>query len=284
MSQIYSIQQPIKSGDIKEEFKVRAWQCLAATFPKKARRLYRHPNCFPEAYQDKWLMAFLKRKATTRNSNQFFDRLHRRFWEGEGGSVFDTNCRHRFYDLFLRKQQQDLNEVRKYWDRIRPNRIVEFGCNSGLVLNYLTQVLPGVKSSTGVEINSEQVVRNQGSPDFDSRVEFVCSDATQWLYANAKSNCMFVSNGGVLEYFSAEKLTKMFQFIRQKLSPSMFLCIEPVAQDHDFEKSENSIRFGEELSFSHNYHHLFKSCGFHVVYQRAFHFDRWKLMTTIATA
>ena len=227
-------------------------------------------------------MAFLKRRAMLEDQTDFFERLHLDFWSGEGGAVFSGNCDHRFEDLFLAKQKADFDELSKVWNQHSPNHIVEFGCSSGLLLNHLAKHLEGVQTASGIEINAEQVLKNQQSNAFDPRIEFIQADGGQWLEDNGQSNTLFVSNGGVLEYFSRERLNEMLTHISSKLGPAIFFAVEPVANDHDWSKTTDSIPFGEELSFSHNYNDLFESNGFQIVHQRAVEFDSWKMMATIA--
>lgn len=227
-------------------------------------------------------MAHLKRRAIRQNQADFFERLHIDFWQGEGGAVFSKNCDHRFEDLFLSKQKLDFDQLREIWNQRQPNHIVEFGCNSGLLLQHMTTELDGVQSSTGIEINAEQVRQNQESPEFDSRINFFNADGGEWLFNNGQANSLFVSNGGVLEYFRRERLDEMLTHISGKLGPAIFFAVEPVADDHDWSKTTESVPFGEELSFSHNYTDLFESNGFKIVHQRAVEFESWKMMATIA--
>jgi len=90
--------------------------------------------------------------------------------------VFSSNCDHRFEDLFLAKQKLDFDRLRSVCATQKPKHIVEFGCNSGLLLQYMTIELGGIKSSIGIEINAKQVLQNQESSQFDSRINFVTAD------------------------------------------------------------------------------------------------------------
>ena len=123
-------------------------------------------------------------------------------------------------------------------------------------------------------------IRNQS--EFDSRIKFSNADGGNWLLENGKANSLFVTNGGVLEYFRRERLNEMLTHISSNLPPSVFFAVEPVANDHDWAATTESVPFGEELSFSHNYSNLFESNGFEVLHQRAVQFDAWKMVATIA--
>ncbi len=267
---------------LKQSVKELAGQAVAMLAPQKAKQLFESPESQPSGIQDKLIMAHLKRRAMLNKQEDFFERLHIDFWQGDGGAAFSKNCDHRFEDLFLAKQREDFDQLRAIWASQRPQHIVEFGCNSGLLLQYMTTELGGAKTSTGIEINAEQVRQNQESSEFDSRIEFLNADGGEWLFANGKPNSLFVSNGGVLEYFRRERLDEMLTHISRNLGPAVFFAVEPVANDHDWSKTSDSIPFGEELSFSHNYTDLFESNGFQVVHQRPVEFDSWKMMATIA--
>ncbi|MDB2686828.1 class I SAM-dependent methyltransferase [Mariniblastus sp.] len=271
-----------RKRSLKQSVKELAGQAAAILAPQKTKALFESPLSQPIAIQDKLIMAYLKRRAITSKQESFFEKLHLDFWQGEGGAQFSTNCDHRFQDLFLVKQKQDFEKLRAVWEVSQLNQIVEFGCNSGLLLQYMTTELPGLQSSTGIEINAHQVRQNQQSTEFDSRIEFSNEEGGQWLFENGKTNSLFVTNGGVLEYFRRERLDEMLTHISNKLGPAVFFAVEPVANDHDWSQTTESVPFGEELSFSHNYTDLFESNGFEILHQRAVQFDSWKMMATIA--
>ncbi|MDA8562838.1 class I SAM-dependent methyltransferase [Mariniblastus sp.] len=275
----------IKHADkntLKQSVKQIAGQIVATVASNRTQELQGTPTSQPTGFRDKLIMAYLKRRAFRHNDANFFERLHVDFWQGEGGAVFSENCDHRFEDLFLSKQKEDFDQLREIWNQRQPNHIVEFGCNSGLLLQHMTTELDGVQSSTGIEINAEQVRQNQESPEFDSRINFFNADGGEWLFNNGQANSLFVSNGGVLEYFRRERLDEMLTHISDNLGPAIFFAVEPIADDHDWSKTTESIPFGEELSFAHNYTDLFESNGFEIVHQRAVEFESWKMMATIA--
>ncbi len=266
----------------KQSAKEFAGQAIATLSPQRAEQLFEAPASQPSGLQDKLIMAYLKRRAMRKKQDDFFERLHIDFWQGDGGAVFSKNCDHRFEDLFLAKQKEDFDILRDTWNSHQPQHIVEFGCNSGILLQYMTTELHGCQTATGIEINAQQVRKNQESSAFDSRIKFLNADGGEWLLENGKANSLFVSNGGVLEYFRRERLDEMLTHISSNLGPAVFFAVEPVANDHDWSKTTDCIPFGEELSFSHNYTDLFESNGFQVIHQRPVEFESWKMMATIA--
>ncbi len=263
---------------------IKDWlgRTVTSAMPARAIELYRSPTAKPERFTDKAIMFHLRRRAITENRHGFLARLHKGFWAGEDGATFSTNCDHRFNDLFLARQQADFGVLKTVWDSMKGRNIVEIGTNSGLLLRYLTTNLGTVNRSVGIDINKAQVKLNQTSAEFDSRIKFLCTDGQAWVLENGQPSTLFVTNGGVLEYFRREKLDEMMSHIAQKCAPSIFFCSEPVADDHDFNASTESIPFGEECSFSHNYKDIFESNGFEVLHQRAVQYDSWKMLATIA--
>jgi len=283
MSSILSIESANKTR-LKDVFKEYLGAALVSVFRQRAAELSSHPTCSPSGLRDKAMMAWLKRCAIKNESSDFFEQLHLDFWSGDGGSIFSANCDHRFEELFLGRQREDFNALVQTWNEINSKRIVEFGCGSGRLVDYLTKELGGVESAVGIDINQVQIEKNKASEDRDSRIDFICTDGGEWLANNGQPSTLFVSNGGVLEYFTRERLESMLSMISGQLKPAIFFSSEPVAADHDWSKSTESIPFGEELSFSHNYTDLFESSGFEIVHQRVVEFDQWKMVCTIAVA
>ncbi len=271
-----------KKRSLKQTAKELVGRATASFATRRTEELFNSPLSQPKSLQDKLIMAHLTRRAVIENQDDFFERLHLDFWQGDSGAEFSKNCDHRFEDLFLENQKLDFDKLRSIWAQQTPRHIVEFGCNSGLLLQYMTTELNGVESSIGIEINAEQVRQNQQASHFDSRIKFVTADGGEWLFNHGGPNTLFVSNGGVLEYFRRERLNEMLSHISSNFSPAIFFAVEPVANDHDWSQTTESIPFGEELSFSHNYLDLFESNGFQVLHQRAVDFESWKWMATIA--
>ena len=281
MSSILSIQSAAEQ-DLKQRLKVSLGSLAAGIWTQRAKELFRTPTSAPGNILDKCLMAYLRSRALNTNAGSFFERLHKEFWQGDGGGVFASNCGHRFNDLFLRKQAVEFSVLQEHWSRREHDSIVEFGCSSGLLLNHLVTELGEVECAYGIDLNQSQIELNRRSPAFDRRIRFECEDAEEWLLRNQPRNSLFVTNGGVLEYFRRDRLDKIMALISNECAPALFLAIEPVAMDHDFDSSTDSIPFGEELSFSHNYRHLFECNGFHVLHQRPVIYDQWKFMSTLA--
>lgn len=263
---------------------IKDWvgQIIASARPARATKIFKDPSKSTGSLADKAIVHHLRQRSIREQRHAFLSRLHLEFWRGEDGALFSMNCDHRFKDLFLAKQQVDFDKLIEVWNSVPSSEIVEVGTNSGLLLQYLTLNLPGVSCSTGIDINPDQISKNIASDKFDPRIQFLCTDGQKWIQENANEKTLFVTNGGVLEYFERDKLNDAISHIAENCHPAIFFASEPVALDHDLETNPESIPFGEELSFSHNYRDLFESNGFKVVHQRAVFFESWKMQATIA--
>jgi O-methyltransferase involved in polyketide biosynthesis len=97
-------------------------------------------------------------------------------------------------------------------------------------------------------------------------LEFVRAEATAWITQNAKPAWFYFSYGGVLEYLTQPQLESLLQWIKNDAAPATFAIAETVGIGHDFEKDPDSEPYGYELSFSHNYRHLFQRAGYTLHY------------------
>ncbi len=281
MNKILAIEDAENYG-IKQRAKISLGKLAAKAAPGRAKQLIRSPLSAPKGLRDKSLMAFLKHQARLEQRAEFFEALHKDFWRGKGGNVFAENCDHRFEQMFIANQKPDFEQLLKICATRKPKKIVEFGCNSGLLLNYMVKQIPGIESAIGIDINQQQIERNQQADHFEPIIQFLVHDGVQWVLDSAEEDTLFVTNGGVMEYFRRERLDQMLNHIATHLPPAIFFAIEPNASDHDLDHELDSIPFGQELSFSHNYKDRFESNGFDVVHQRSTTFESWKMMATIA--
>jgi len=96
---------------------------------------------------------------------------------------------------------------------------------------------------------------------------FEAADATQWIPEHASSNSVFVTNGGVFEYFLQEELETLFKFFADQRKPAAVALVETIGTDHNLEREKDSLIYGREMSFSHNYPHLLEQAGFTIKHQ-----------------
>ena len=105
----------------------------------------------------------------------------------------------------------------------------------------------------GRDLSERQVAENRKNYEERTATEFVAADDCDWLPAHAQPGCLVLTNGGVLEYLDQPQLEALLAHIADKLAPAPLVLIETVANDHDLEAEPESLVYGREMSFSHNY-------------------------------
>lgn len=146
------------------------------------------------------------------------------------------------------------------------DRLYEIGCGHGQVLEYLVDRLSSVEAFIGIDISEEQIRKNQVQYAHP-KMDFHAADATKWVVEHARPKSIFLTNGGVFEYFLESELESMFKYIAENLKPAVIGVVETLGSDHDLDTEKSTLIYGRELAFSHNYPHLLQEAGFEVVHQ-----------------
>lgn len=147
----------------------------------------------------------------------------------------------------------------------RFDRLCEFGCGPGKLLSIIAARVTKPATFIGIDLSAEQTARNV-SRSGDERVAFVTSDALAWAREHASERTLYVTYGGVLEYFTEQGVKDLFVAVA-KQKPACFALAEPIARDFDLAAEDRSRAFGDELSFSHNYPRLLAEAGFRIEWQ-----------------
>lgn len=209
----------------------------------------------------------LIRNALIKNAekNQDFDALakfQRDYWVNQGTDFFSMNDGS-FENAFLPDCSFifDILEEELLKGPEKFHTLVEIGTGNGKVLNYLGNKFPQIDKLVGIDLSPGQIEINAENYKNNPRLEFVATDGFEWVKQNCKSNMIFVTSRGVLEYFTEERLQEFFNTLNG-LGKMIFVAIEPNGVDHDFTVNAGSQPYGHERSFSHNYSALFKKAGF----------------------
>lgn len=207
--------------------------------------------------------AILNKLENTSDYNAL-ETLHKSFWANQGDDFFsDTETR--FENEFLPNWAFVFDilkeELSKQSDDF--NLLVEIGTGNGSVLNYLSSEFPKIDRFVGIDLNQEQSDINNEKHKDNSKLDFVTADGLDWVNNNGQSHTIFVTSGGVLEYFTKPRLQEFLNKVNS-LGKIIFVAIEPKGIDHDFETNPDSELYGYERSFSHNYPKLFEEAGFKV--------------------
>jgi SAM-dependent methyltransferase len=245
---------------------------LSILLPKKTNEIKK--NHFTIQYQslstcDQWIIEGIKWHALITKKTQFISDIHKTFWQNESAVEFHQRNQHRFETISLRYFQDIVLFCKDYVTKNEAvfSSIVEIGTGSGQFLQHLSVQIPSIKKLIGIDLSKAQTEQNQARYQ-DTSLTFIDGDAFQWIHQQSIRNTIFFTHNGVLEYFSEKNLLALFSFIAQNKTPALFAIIEPVAENFDFNQTFESQPFSSDFSFSHNYPHLFKTAGWHLVFQK----------------
>ncbi|MEH6525537.1 MAG: class I SAM-dependent methyltransferase [Sneathiella sp.] len=223
--------------------------------------------------------------ATKKQNLSQLQEAHSLYWQGEQGAKFYGAFDGRFEEWFRDEHAVFEVELQNMMHSRREFRtLLEIGCGDGQVLNYLSNSLPGIDRGIGIDINSGIIEENRKTYSGNSKLKFVSGDAVEGIKSNMGKNCLVMSYGGVLEYFSEESVKEVFNFVRESPYHTGIALVEPISPDHDLSTTFNSYVFGQENSFSHNHEHLLKEAGFEIIFECEKHMaDRWKIIVAISS-
>lgn len=202
------------------------------------------------------------RKSERNDNLEELAEFHHNYWTNKGASFFAVNNKRLedihlpFCDFMFELLEKKLsNESGGY------KTLVEIGTGNGRVLDYLSTRFKEIDKFIGIDLSEKQTNINKEQYEDNSKLEFIVSDAFDWVDKYGQGNTIFITFMGVLEYFTEQRLQE-FLIKLHNLGKIIFVAIEPNGADHDFDKNPNSQVYGPERSFSHNYPKLFKNSGF----------------------
>lgn len=244
-----------------------AGRLLTALLPSQTERVRSNPEA-ARGILGRLLRAGVRARLGERGDLSALASYHWDFWK-RGGRVFHADHLKRFETHFLGHHVQIIDVLEQYLreSEVKYSRLFEIGCGSGQVLEYMAARFPELDSLTGVDLSPEQVRYNRQRYPCP-RLQFVAANALDWVGEAAEPYGIYLTNGGVLEYFTGEQLLNMFRQIAGRCAPSLFVAIEPLDARFNLATDTESRTYGSELSFTHNYPVLLQRAGFKVHTQR----------------
>jgi len=277
--------------DLRQSIKSSLGEALALLLPSRAAQLTERPTRKAGSFLDRLLIQGLIRSKSRQGDHAFLARLHRAEWEQDLCEDFCVNTTYRFQNWFLEKHVVAIDALEEEWNATDPDvskarptfdHFVEVGCGSGQVTRYMANRFPQLSTYTGIDICPQQIERNNAETE-NEQISFVAGDGLKWIRDNLQQNTLFMTNGGVLEYFAPAELDQLFGDLKAS-SPSMVVTIEPIAADHDLVEQTESRPFGEERSFSHNYPEALRRNGFEIVFQDECRADNYRFVMIVSKA
>lgn len=258
----------------KKQIKYIVGSVLITLFPKKAARLEKRGlTMFDSKFtlMDRQMRYVILGKAESKNNFDKLSKIHNNFWVNQGINVFASN--NSFKNNFLPNCTFifDIVKEKFFKNETQFKTLVEIGTGNGDVLHYLESNFPEIDKFIGIDLSTEQTKINKEKYKENLRLEFINSDVLEWIKKEGRENMIFVTSNGVFEYFTEQQLKEFIKYT-YSLGQVLFVTIEP-AVDYNFEQHPNSIIYGFEKSFSHNYCQIFREFGFTI-----FHHSKKRLL------
>lgn len=265
----------------------RLGSALLALMPGRAAALKagRLPEC-PDLV-DHVLIAGLVHDHQRRGRLDELTALHDWYWaNGHAAVRFHEFAETRFERWFLGHHVAIVPALRAALEAsdVRHGALCEIGCGCGRALQHLAREFESIPRIVGLDLCTEQVERNRARYAGE-RMQFEAGDAPAWIERHAAPGWVYFVNGGVLEFFSREKVLGLFQLLGSRLAPSILAMVEPLCDDHDLEREAQSKAYGAENTFSHNHLALLSRAGFDVLSRAEQRVDgqRWLLVVARST-
>lgn len=233
-------------------------------FPGRAKKLANNSFNNYLGKFDRLLRNGLEAQAFWSGNHALQRDLFAHYWAQEADTV-EYNWDDRFKQDFLGRNVIIIDALEDVLKEITFDRLYEIGCGHGQVLDYLADRLEAIDEFVGIDISEEQIRKNKEKFS-QPKIEFHAADAVKWVIDNAKPRSIFLTNGGVFEYFLQSELEAIFKHIAEKLAPAVIGVVETLGSDHDLENELKTMIYGRELAFSHNYPHLLQKAGLEVIH------------------
>ena len=256
---------------MKDIIKTIVGSILIVVMPKKAKELSNKGMTINVGLtlKERLMRHTLLGKAKKNEDFETLSQFHQDFWTNKADEYFSTRYFNNVLEDFFIPKCSFLVELLK--EKLEQEggkftMLVEIGTGEGTVLNHLSLKLPNVDRFIGIDLSSPQIETNKKSFSENHKLEFIASDAFDWIRQNRNDHMIILTSAGVLEYFTQSRLQDFFNELNG-LGKIIFVAIEPIGINHDFLKNPNSEIYGVENSFSHNYVKMFKDAGFNIWHQ-----------------
>jgi tRNA G46 methylase TrmB len=251
---------------MKEQLKHAVGTALVTLFPKKAVSLEKKGLTIPNSkfnLIERQMRHAILNKAVSKNNFDELSRIHNHYWVNQGKDFFSSSNSFKNYFLPNCTFIFDIAKEKILKNEVQFDTLVEIGTGNGDVLHYLESNFPKIDKFVGIDLSSEQIKINKEKYKENLRLEFINSEAFEWVKKEGRKNTVFMTSNGVFEYFSELQLREFIKYT-YSLGRVLFIIIEPTELNQNFELNANSIPFGFEKSFSHNYCKIFQDFGFKI--------------------
>jgi SAM-dependent methyltransferase len=260
-------------------------RALVSVFPEKASRLKAGDVPATPTRWDRLMLAGLVDTHLRRGSLEELTALHDWVWAGDLALDFHARAESRFADVFLAHHSALVPALQSAIAETGGDytTVCELGCGSGLVLDHLSRELGGGREYIGLDMSPRQVELNERRFNAPP-LRFEAGEGLTWVLRNGRRGSIFLTYGGVLEYFPAKRLQALLSWISGALSPSLIAIVEPLADGHDADSHPDSRPFGAENTFSHPYPRAFAQAGLRILWRREVRVQEQRWLMLVAHA
>lgn len=254
----------LPGNPLKRLVKVLVGRVLAVLQPARYRRVQRGELVGQPDWVERQMMVAWTHHCLRSGKPEALAPLHQWAWRDDASSQHHADTHDRFHQWWEAGHGRIVPAlVQSVSAQSVPyTRLVEIGCGEALALPGLRAALPDVEHYIGLDLSAEQSRRNIERLG-DDRTRFEQADAMAWLPAKAAPGTIYMTIGGVFEYFTQAQVEAMYAAIARQ-GPATIAVVEPLAADYDLEAERDSRPFPPEHSFAHNHPALLEAAGFHV--------------------
>ena len=134
--------------------------------------------------------------------------LHKNYWRNRGGEYFEITDNN-FETIFLPDCSFIIDEL---IDQLGKNhtydRFIEIGTGNGDVLSYCSTKVSEIEEFIGIDLSPDQIQLNK-QKRAQQNLKFIAADAAQWIPKHGRSNTIYLTSRGVLEYFTEADLLQL---------------------------------------------------------------------------
>ena len=250
---------------LERRIKANLGRLIAAANPSLAAKVREKPFTRPLKHHERLLRNAVQQQAIEEKDHEALHQFLIDYWSSPFSQEFFTTFGHRFEDLFLRYHSEIATQLREQLASLPAHqevKLVEVGCGDGKVLQHLAENIPQINHLTGLDLSKEEIAQCKKRYPTSSRIEFTAEDIFEWLAANTDTSLVLFTNGGVLEYFTRDQITRLFSLVKNRPHPTWIALTETLAMDHYLDNEPETFPYGRELAFSHNYAAILNESGF----------------------
>lgn len=212
---------------------------------------------------DSLIRFHLAHRGARQDDGRSLESMHQRFWSDQRDVEWFERSSRAFETETLPHLRGPVADLAARLADTALARVCEIGTGDGRFLEYLSQNLAPGAACVGLDLSGERMELNR---EIYRGFEFHAGDAAAWIRERGVDGTLYVTNGGVFEYFSQGSLAALLGFIgRTQPHSAVALFFEPVVDDHALDREPGSrLTTAGEYSFSHNYAYLLRRAGFRV--------------------